>query len=229
MKRVAVFGLGRFGSSVARTLNDEGVDVLAVDQNRAKVDRIKNDVAVAAAFDATESDNLARFEVAKMDAVVICIGANFEANVMVTLLCKRLGAPRIVCKALTDDQRRVLSMVGADEIVQPEQQMGRWLAENLLHDSVVNLVELPEGYSMKRIKARADWTGRTLSDLRLMSEARLNLIQVRRRAETGEGEVQRIPLPSGDFRLEAGDELDVIGENGILGDYEAVRIEEPPR
>ena len=160
MKRVAVFGLGRFGSSVARTLSSEGVEVLAVDKDRALVEKIKNQVAVAVSFDATEQENLERFEIGKMDAVVICIGANFEANVMVTLLCKGLDTPRIVCKALTDDQRRVLEKVGADEVVQPETQMGRWLAENLLHDSVVNLVELPDGYSMKRIRARDEWTGR---------------------------------------------------------------------
>ncbi len=223
MKRVAVFGLGRFGSSVARTLSDEGVEVLAVDHDRALVEKIKNHVAVAVAFDATEQENLERFEVGGMDAVVICIGANFEANVMVTLLCKGLGAPRIVCKALTNDQRSVLLKIGADEVVQPEQQMGRWLAENMLHDSVVNLVELPDGYSMKRIRPREEWYDQTLSDLHLMTEARLNLIQVHRCSDVGSADKMRIPLPAGDFRIKAGDELDVIGENGILATFESLK------
>lgn len=223
MKRVAVFGLGRFGTSVATTLNDEGIEVLAVDRDRAQVEKIKNRVAVAVAFDATELDNLERFEVGQMDAVVVGIGSNFEANVMVTLLCRQLGAPRIICKALTEDQSRVLTRVGADEVVQPEHQMGRWLAENLVHHTVVNMVELPEGYSMARITAKPEWTGRTLQELRFMNEIRLNLIQVHRFEASDEDEIERIPLPTGDFRIEAGDELDVIGENDIIATYELVR------
>jgi len=222
MKRVAVFGLGRFGASVARTLNDEGVEVLAVDQDRRRVDRLKNDVAVAASFDATERANLERFEVGHMDAVVVGIGANFESGVMVTLLCREIGVPRIICKALTPDQAKVLLKIGADQVIQPELQMGRWLAENLLHDSVVNMVDLPEGYSLARIRVRDEWCGRTLSELRMLGDARLNLIQVHRSQEAADGESLRVPLPDGDFELKAGDVLDVIGENGILSTYEIV-------
>ncbi len=222
MKRVAVFGLGRFGASVARTLNDEGVEVLAVDRDRRLADRLKDHATVAVAFDATERENLERFEVGHMDAVVVGIGDHFEASVMVTLLCKELGVAHVVCKALTADQAKVLTRIGADRVVQPEQQMGRWLAEDLLHDSVVNMVELPEGYSLARIRVREEWTGRTLSELRMLGDARLNLIQVHRQGEAADGEPLRIPLPDGDFRLQTGDVLDVIGENGILSTYESV-------
>ncbi len=222
MKRVAVFGLGRFGTSVARTLHDEGVEVLVVDQDHRLTDRLQDQVALAVSFDATERENLERFEVGHMDAVVVGIGAHFEASVMVTLLCKELGVPRIICKALTPDQAKVLLKIGADQVVQPEQQMGRWLAENMLHDSVVNMVELPEGYGLARIRVREEWCGKTLSDLRMLSDARLNLIQVHRRPETATGETERIPLPNGEFKLLAGDELDVIGENSIIATYEIV-------
>ncbi len=223
MKRVAVFGLGRFGASVARTLHDEGVEVLAVDRDRRLADRLKNHAAVAVSFDATERENLERFEIGHMDAVVVGIGDHFEDSVMVTLLCKELGVRHVVCKALTADQAKVLTRIGADRVIQPEQQMGRWLAEDLLHDSVVNMVDLPEGYSLARIRVREEWAGRTLSELRMMSDARLNLIQVHRAGEAPDAETLRVPLPGGDFQLQAGDVLDVIGENGILSTYEIVK------
>ncbi|MBU0742814.1 TrkA family potassium uptake protein [bacterium] len=222
MKRVAVFGLGRFGDSVARTLHDEGVEVLAVDRDRHLVDKLKDHVSVAVSFDATDRENLERFEIGHMDAVVVGIGDHFEASVMVTLLCKELGVPHIICKALTPDQAKALLKIGADQVVQPEHQMGRWLAENMLRDSVVNMVELPEGYSLARIRVRESWCGRTLAELRMLSDARLNLIQVHRRPQTTTGEPKRIPLPSGNFKLLEGDVLDVIGENGILSTYEFV-------
>ena len=93
----------------------------------------------------------------------------------------------------------------------------------MLHDSVVNLVELPDGYSMKRIRPREEWYDQTLSDLHLMTEARLNLIQVHRCSDVGSADKMRIPLPAGDFRIKAGDELDVIGENGILATFESLK------
>ena len=85
MRKVAVFGLGRFGSAVARTLSAEGVEVLAVDQDRALVDALKDEVAVAVSFDVTDREALRRYEVGEMDAVVIGIGAGFEASVMTTI------------------------------------------------------------------------------------------------------------------------------------------------
>ena len=217
MNRVAVFGLGRFGAGVATTLSDEGVEVLAVDHDLAPVERLKDRVALAVACDATRREELESLEVGRMDVAVVAIGDNFEASVLITLLCKELGVPRVVAKALSHEQRRVLERVGADEVVLPEEQMGRWVAENLMRRSVVNLVELPEGYGLGVVPLPADWAGQTLGDLRLIERERLNLVQVHRGGPEGEA----FPLPSGSFRLEAGDVLDVIGPNAVLERYAA--------
>ena len=143
-----------------------------------------------------------------MDAVVIGIGHDFEASVHVTLQCRELGVGRIICKALTARQRQVLELVGANQVVLPEERMGRWVAENLAHESVVNLVELPDGYVLARVPVNPDWCGRTLDELHLMGKEHLCLVQVHREGDDGP---ERIPLPDGGFRLEVGDELDVIG------------------
>jgi trk system potassium uptake protein TrkA len=126
--------------------------------------------------------------------------------------------PQVVAKALSHDQRRVLLKVGADEVVLPEEQMGRWVAENLLRHSVVNLVELPEGFGLGTIPLPAKWAGQTLAELRLIERERLNLIQVHRNS-AGKKKDTAFPLPSGTFRLEAGDVLDVIGPNDVLEQY----------
>jgi len=218
MRKVAVFGLGRFGSAVARTLSAEGVEVLAVDRDLALVNEIKDDVAVAVSFDVTDREALRRYEVGEMDAVVIGIGDGFEAAVMTTLLCSELGVAKIVCKALTPRQREVLKLVGAHEVVLPEEQMGRWLAENLMHGSVVNLMELPEGYQLRHIELPRDWRGKTLAELQLLQNQRISLVQVHRREN---GVDTRLPLPDGNFRLLEGDTLDVIGTEADLEGYRA--------
>ncbi len=218
MKRMAVFGLGRFGSSVATTLQKEGVDVLAVDRNRHLAERLKDVVSMAVSFDATDRENLARFDVGRMDAVVVGIGDNFESSVKITLLCKELGVPHVICKATNTDQRKVLQRVGADEVIQPETQMGHWVAESLLRHTVVNFVDLPDGYALARILPPRSWHGRTLAELQLLSRERLNLIQVHRPGKKP-GEDQKVPLPAGNFRIEDGDLMDVIGANKVLARF----------
>lgn len=218
MKRMAVFGLGRFGSSVAITLQKEGVDVLAVDRNRHLAERLKDDVSMAVSFDATDRENLTRFDVGRMDAVVVGIGDNFESSVKITLLCKELGVPHVICKATNTDQRKVLQKVGADEVIQPETQMGHWVAESLLRHTVVNFVELPDGYALGRIRPPQSWYGRTLAELQLLTRERLNLIQVHRPGKDPTVDT-KVPLPAGNFRLEAGDLMDVIGANKVLARF----------
>ena len=206
--KVAVIGLGRFGASVARTLHQQGTEVLALDRDLERVEDVKDDVTLAAACDTTVLKNLERFDVGSMDAVIVAIGHDFEASIHTTLQCRELGVPKIICKALTPRQRHVLELVGAHQVVLPEERMGFWVAENLVHDSVVNLVELPEGYVLARLPLVSEWEGRTLEELNLLSGMRICLVQVRRRRD---GVEKSFPLPGGGFRLEAGDELDVIG------------------
>lgn len=217
MKRVAVFGLGRFGSGVATTLSDEGMEVLAIDSDLALVQRFKDDVALAVSCDATSREELESLEVGRMDVAIVAIGDDFESSVLVTLLCKELGVPYVVAKALSHEQERVLKKVGADEVVLPEEQMGRWVAENLLRHSIVNLVELPDGYGLGTVALPEQWAGQTLGELGLIERERLNLVQVHRPAVDGAEEA--FPLPSGSFRLESGDILDVIGPNAVLERY----------
>jgi len=223
MHKVAVLGLGRFGVSVAERLYNAGVEVLAIDRNLKLVEAVQQQVSVAVACDATKRENLQAYDLGRMDAAVVAIGTNFESSVLVTLLCKEFGVPLVVAKALNELQAQVLREVGADRIVMPEEEMGMRLAEHLLHDSVVDFVELPDGYSLRRLPIPAEWAGRSLAELRLLNDQRLNLVQiVRVAADTATAQAgekpsrERIPLPSGEALLEQGDEVDVIGRDGDL-------------
>ncbi|MHB8079963.1 MAG: potassium channel family protein [Candidatus Krumholzibacteriia bacterium] len=218
MQRVAVFGLGQFGASVARRLYTEGIEVLAVDRDLRLVEEIQDEVTVAVAFDASSRENLLAYDVPNMDAVVIAIGTNFEATVLVTVQAKQMGVPLIVVKALNPLRRQVLLSIGADRVVMPEEEMGTRLAEQLVHESVVDYVELPRGFSLRRIAVQPPWIDRTLSELSLLRTEKLNLVQVVR-ARTGAHEPELVPVPHGDIRLHAGDRIDVIGPDEVLARY----------
>ncbi len=215
MLKVAVFGLGRFGSTVAADLYRRGAEVFAVDRDPELVERVADEVSVAVGFDARDMTNLQAYDVGGMDVAVVAIGDDFESSVLIALNCKELGVPTVYAKALNSTQEAVLRRVGADHVVKPEEDMGRRLAEHLLDASVVDFVELPKGFSLRRVAVPEAWAGQTLSQLNLMADRRLSLVQIVREGPE-EGEKVKIVLPHGTTRLEAGDLMDVIGPDGEL-------------
>jgi trk system potassium uptake protein TrkA len=218
MLKVVVFGLGRFGAAVASTLYAQGAEVLAIDRNHRLIEEIKDRVSVAIAIDATQRSVLEAYDVGHMDVAVIGIGSNFEASVVVALLCRELGVPRIIAKALTPLQAQVLRAVGAHRVITPEEEIGERLAEHLVRGTVVDFVELPDGYSLRRLRVPADWAGKSLGDLKLLGEKRLNLIQILRPI-TGSADFTKAVLPSGSAILNPGDLIDVIGPDTMLDKY----------
>ncbi|MBM4131054.1 TrkA family potassium uptake protein [bacterium] len=213
MMKAAVVGLGKFGSAVAVALARGGAEVLAIDTNERLVEGVADEVSVAVSFDATDLANLKAYGVGSLDVVVVAMATNFEASVMVTMHCKALGTKQVYAKALNAMQEAVLRRVGADSVVKPEQDMGTRLADHLLHDRVMEFVQLPVGFVLRRVKVPADWDGKSLAELNLLGARRLNLVQILRRNPEGTGQdaETRIALPSGREVLHAGDRIDVIG------------------
>lgn len=224
MLKVVVVGLGKFGSTLAVHLSREGAEVLAVDRHTRLVEAVADKVTVAVGFDATDLSNLEAYDARAMDVGVVAIGKNFESSVLVTMHLKNLGVPTVYAKALNDMQDSVLRRVGADKIIKPEEDMGERLASHLLHDSVVDFVELPLGYSLRRIQLPESWTDQSLAELQLLNKLKLNLVQVRRTlpaAQKGDDPLlERTPLPDGSMVLRAGDEIDVIGPDEELKKYD---------
>jgi len=224
MLKVIVVGLGKFGSTLAVRLARDGAEVLAMDRSTRLVQDVADDVTVAVGCDATDKNNLNSYDVGSMDVGVVAIGTNFESSVLVTMHLKSMGVPVVYAKALNDMQEAVLRRVGADQVIKPEEDMGERLAEHLLHDSVVDFVELPRGFSLRRIKVPADWNDKSLADLNLLGKLKLNLVQVHRTSppknEGEEPNVEKIPMPDGSMVLKEGDKIDVIGPDSELKKFD---------
>lgn len=223
MLKVVVVGLGKFGSTLAVELSGGGAEVLAIDRSTKLVESVSEKVTVAVGCDATDVSNLKAYDVAHMDVGVVAIGENFESSILVTMHLKSLGVPQVYAKALNEMQEAVLLRIGADRVIRPEEDMGIRLAGHLLHQSVVDFVELPEGFSLRRILVPEDWWNQSLADLKLLSRLRLNLVQVLRTVpgagEDDEPVVEKIPLPDGSLVLLEGDQIDLIGPDTELIDF----------
>ncbi|HMA64795.1 MAG TPA: NAD-binding protein, partial [Chitinispirillaceae bacterium] len=95
MRSIAVIGLGNFGSTVARELTERGARVIAIDENRERVEAIKESVAYAVTLNSTDKAALESVAIRDVDVAVVCIGEDVEANLLTTLLLKKLGVKKI--------------------------------------------------------------------------------------------------------------------------------------
>lgn len=208
-KEFVVFGLGRFGKSVAIALAESGCEVLVVDNNEDKIHDIADIVTYAVKADVTDAETLSTLGIGNFDGAIIAIGEHLEASVLGTILVKEMGIPFVLAKVQTDTQAKVLMKVGADKVVFPEKETGIRIANKLVHGNFFDAVELSATYSMMEINAKSEWDGQTLMELDLRRRHDINVIGIR-----SGGKLNINPLP--DALINKGDILVVIGENEQL-------------
>lgn len=180
MARYAIIGLGRFGMSLAINLTDGGAEVVAIDADKRVIENIKDEVTMAVTLDATDEHALRSLNLEKVDAAIVCIGESFEANQLATLLLKKIGVKTVIAKATTPMQRHILQLIGADEIVSPEEEMGAKLAKHLLVPRALDMIPLAEGYSIMELKAPPAFVGKALKDLKLRQRYGINVIAIKK-------------------------------------------------
>ena len=152
-KQYLVFGLGRFGSSMARALCAQGQEVLAVDSDQELVNQIAPHVTQALQLDATDEEALRSLGVKNFDAAVVAIGQNTRDSILVSVLLKEMGIPYLIAKANDDLHAKVLRKIGVDKVVFPERDMGVRLARSIVTPSVLDLMELSGDYQLAEILA----------------------------------------------------------------------------
>ncbi|WP_066892999.1 TrkA family potassium uptake protein [Clostridium nigeriense] len=179
-KQFVIIGLGRFGSSIAKTLYSLGNDVLAIDRDEDVVQEISDSVTHAVQLDATDENALRSLGIRNFDVAVVTIGDNIQSSVMATLLVKELGVKYIIAKGHSDLHAKVLYKIGADRVILPEKDMGVRVAHNLVSANILDYIELSEDYSIMEIQVLEDWTGRTLNELRLRSKYGINVMAIKR-------------------------------------------------
>lgn len=179
-KEFAVFGLGRFGMSIAETLAQNGCEVIAIDAEEERVQDIADKVTYAMKANVTEKEVLQNLGIGNLDGVIIAIAENLEASIMTTILAKELGAKYVLAKAQNELHATVLRKVGADAIIFPEKEMGARIANSLASGNFVDLIELSSKFSIAEVKTPEKWVGRNLRELNVRDKYGVNVIAVKR-------------------------------------------------
>lgn len=179
MGRYCVIGLGNFGFHVARTLYEEGHEVVAVDQDREKVQRIQEHASYAMQGDAANKEFLSGQGIGEMDAVVVSTGERSHLSTLITLYLRELKVPRILVKAIDEDHGRILEKVGATDIIFPEKDMAIRTARSLSSPNVLEYIPLAEDYSITEVGPPTHFLGKTLIDLDLRRKFNVTIIGIK--------------------------------------------------
>lgn len=174
----AVFGLGRYGKAVAKELAEDGAEVLAVDINEEVVNAASVEIPYCKCADITDAEVIKQLGIANVDVVIISMAGDLEASVMATMLCKEVGVKTVIVKCANEMNCKILSKVGADRVVLPENESGIRLAKNLLSSGFMDIIELSKDVSMVELDVKPEWEGKSLIELSLRKKYSINVVAI---------------------------------------------------
>ena len=212
MKRQAiVIGMGQFGTSVARALTERGVEVLAVDIREERVRLAAGFAAEAASFDATDAEALARTSPERREVCVCAIGdESKESSIICTALLRQMGAQRVIARANDELHARILKLVGAHQIVNPEREFGERFASTIMHDRIIGELPLGSDLLITEMRPPAAFVGQGLGSLDLARRFGVTVVAIRR---SGEGAVLS---PDTSDPIRESDVLIVVSRSGAV-------------
>ena len=210
-QQILIIGLGQFGMSLARALSEKGAEVLAVDSRKSLVEEASTFVAEAVVANAADENELARLGPEKRDAVVCAIGDDSkESSIICTALLRQMGAPFVVSRANDKMHQRILQLVGAHQIINPEQEFGQRFANRLLYRHIIAQTPIGDDLHLTEIHVQPAMVGKNLIELALPKRFGVIVAAIRR------GEPGRLMQPSPSEPLQTGDDLLIVSTEAVI-------------
>jgi len=220
----AVIGLGAFGIRVCEMLAEGGASVAAFDHDVQAVDRVKKIVPAAMVIDTTDENALRKAPLDDIDVAIVTIGDNKEASILTTTLLKEREIPYIVARAVSPLHAIVLKRVGANRVLQIEEESASRIANELINPDALNSLSVTESYVICEIKVPKFFIGKTLSQIALKEKFNLTLITVVRLEldiDTVGNPLNREAMyePDDNLELQTGDKLFVFGSLEKIAEF----------
>ncbi|MHC1737858.1 MAG: TrkA family potassium uptake protein [Ignavibacteriaceae bacterium] len=206
MKHYAIIGLGNFGYNLALKLIDLGNEVLVIDNDEQKINKIKSRLTDAIIGDAKDKNILSDLFNANIDAAIISVGENLEASILAVHHLKELGVKRIIAKSISDEHEQLLKIVGADEIISPEKDMANLLGLKLSSTNLLEHIPLTSEFSIIEAAVPDSFIGKTLKELKLRNKYGILVIAVKKILTD-----EFVLMPESDFKFEPDFLLIIMG------------------
>ena len=210
----AVIGLGRFGGSVCKTLADAGQEVLAIDKYESRVNDYKDIATQAVIADAQDEDVLRSLGIRNVDHVIVAIGEDIQASILVTLMVKEQGVKYVTAKAQNEYHAKVLEKLGVDRVVHPERDMGVRIGRSLTSKNMVDYLDLDANFKLAEILiTNPEFVGKSLAEMDFRDRYGLNVIALAHSR-------QEMVLPSAGDVLTENDSILVAGPTRAIDKFE---------
>lgn len=210
-KSFAVIGMGRFGQSVVEELIKKDADVLVIDKDPERIAKMSKIATHAVTLDTTDANALKEVGISSIDHVVVAIGKELQSSILTTLILKELGVKKVTVKVQNEDHAKVVSKLGANEIIQPEQQSGKRLASKIVSDNVLDYIDLNESHSFIVVNATKKIVDSTVINLDVRNKFKINVVAIRRNGD--------IIIPTAEYVINLTDQLLLIGKNTDLDKF----------
>jgi trk system potassium uptake protein TrkA len=212
-----VFGLGNFGASLATQLVQLGHEVVGVDQDLQRVEKVKHNITHAIALDGTSKEAVEQLPVKDIDAAIVGIGENLGASILTAALLKQMGVKRIICRVTSPLQKVVMEAMDIQEFVYPESFSAERLALKLDLPGVIDSFQINPNYRLIEVQVPQRYTGRTVKDLNLADRYKLVLVTVLKKViqknvfGNNKSDLQVVGVVSPDTVLQSDDVLLLFG------------------
>jgi len=214
-KSFAVIGVGRFGLALIEELIKIDADVLVIDKNFEKIEKVAKLVTNAVCLDSTDISALREIGITNYDTVIVATGVNVDNSILTTLILKDLGVKDVYVKVQSEYHAKVVEKLGVEEdhLIWPEQSTGKRLAKILVSGNFLEYLELDEEYSFISTTATKKIIGKHLLELENRSQLGVNIVAVRRN--------DKIIIPSSTTPFEDHDEILLVGNNANIAKFTA--------
>lgn len=204
-----VIGLGTFGGTIATELMRFGNDVIGIDRDEKIVSDYADKLTQALIIDARDEQALKEAGVGDCHFGVVAMASDLEASILSTVNLKFVGVETIWAKALSRTHHRILTKLGVDRVVNPEDETGRVVAQMLHNPLIRDYAALGNGYYVVNFIVPEALTGRQISDIEQLPDNDLRALGIMRGTHF---------LGSADCteQLEADDKLILLGTRADL-------------
>ncbi len=170
-----IIGLGRFGFSLASTLAEAKREVLVLDSSENKIRSIRHLTDNALVVSDLSKDSLMQAGIQNCETVIICIGEKIDVSILTTLNVISMGVPRVIAKAISLEQGKILDKIGA-EVIYPEHDMAIRLANRLMSSRVMDYITLNDDITITELRLTSKISGQTVLQASIRKKFKLNII-----------------------------------------------------
>jgi len=207
MKRFAVIGLGNFGFHAAKSLFEDGNEVVAIDTDKGRVQAIDPHSTEAVVLDATDREALKAIGLENMDGVIVSTGTKISTSILICLYLQEIGVKKILAKALDEDHGKIMKRVGATEIIHPERDMALRVARGLSRPNILDFIPLAEEFDLIQVGPPREFIGKSLKQLNLRAKYNVHVIAIKELVPEN-----FILVPAASFIIKDSDILTMLGK-----------------